>query len=434
MAGIERWLVSDPTAGWDIPQGSALLKVGSFIGNLSLEVIRALPRIALIFVGSLIFAELLMLSLFPKAIDDEVDALRRQATGSFSEILRIDWETEATAIREDITRQAGIISDYDKAATTLNSSLAPKQADLQTLINSGRYWVSRTCYNSAGRAYRCGYVKSTAAINLETDIEALRKQAGIDPATRLNAQKLLEFDNLRLQKQTDSVSGQLPDEAGNLLNPSVTTLMKDIQEKYRGQETSVTDDLLTRYKAFGMLVNPETGACKPASSTASAVEQAQARVCVPAYSPDMDKQSTLWRYFLLFFEMMPIGIKLVRSISPITGYGKAMKDAEVAIKAKSGGLRDRAVSRAARKSAARSAMDEAKQYAAMTENEIAVREVSKYRRVFRLDDLRTRFQRASEATPPEPRKRAQPQRRQPRVEDEGSSATPPKGGEESLFD
>lgn len=190
--------------------------------------------------------------------------------------------------------------------------------------------------------------------------------------------------------------------------------------------------MLGRYKAFGILVNPDSGECKlPAD--ASDTQRAAAKFCVPAFSPDLKRQSELWRFFLLFFEMMPIAMKFVRSVSPAAGYARAMRAKEDCTRLLSEDERDSVRQLTERNRSMRAETRKLEESVYRTETEVLLREIGRYRKLFRLDEIRRRFAKASKPVPSSGRTQIgeTPGVREPATE---SLAPNVPGVENSLYD
>ncbi len=430
MCGIERWLVSDPTGGWVNDSSSRLGAIGGFLGNFSLECFRVLPRLALIFVSSLLFAELMMLTLFEKTINDQIHVMRGTATTEFATLIEETWGQEAGNIQQDLKRQEEAKVNYNSRLLTLSGELKPPQDRLNALLASGRYYTSVRCGPRLSRW--CRGPKRAEAQQLEDQIAAIKERAGLDPRVLKQAERQAELDSLRLRRVNSVVSGTLTDDQGVVVNQNITTLEKEIRDRLKGKEREVPDDLLGRYKAFGILVNPDSGECKlPAD--ASDTQRAAAKFCVPAFSPDLKRQSELWRFFLLFFEMMPIAMKFVRSVSPAAGYARAMRAKEDCTRLLSEDERDSVRQLTERNRSMRAETRKLEESVYRTETEVLLREIGRYRKLFRLDEIRRRFAKASKPVPSSGRTQIgeTPGVREPATE---SLAPNVPGVENSLYD
>jgi hypothetical protein len=319
ILSLDRFLVSDPTAGFASDQ-TGISKAAAWVGHLIGEVIKSAPRIAVAFVGSILFANFMLLVIFNPEVQEQLKVIQLSNRAHF------DQQVDARAA-EIRTSVKGIIDNAEKQETTLQASFvkgtgiladaaAKKNATLAALAAQGvkchPYSQLIRHVNSRGVVYYTRQYYDGCPRQIQDINNSYNALAAKYPATQADVDKRkAAVENAKSVKDARSVYAGAHAQAEKEL----------AQGAPAGQ-----DGLLARMRALDLLTTPTTGPCPAAKpSDLSALLNPN---CVSQYSLRASNLQRELRYWLLFLELVPIAMKLVNSILPQRGYARTMAATE----------------------------------------------------------------------------------------------------------
>ena len=314
--GLDRWLVSDPVAGFAEPAtGSA---VAAWLGHAVVELVKISPRILIALVSSVLFAKFVMLAVYNGDIQAQVVKIHEQQEAQYSQ--------DIAAAAQNIKDQANAVII---AAATKTSQLQGQHNDIQNAINTSynqeqKQLKAANCTEEPSYAVETNPNTGLAYNVFEGDVESCQP-----PMDGIQSQ----YDNLvaqdepllaNLEQQITAIPSKygIAQQQENIKNAQAVA--KSDMAPYAPRPN---DGLLTREHALQLLTTAPSGTCPvPPGQQDIATNDA----CISMYSPGAAAEKTMFRYFLLVFEMMPVLMKLINALMKRRAYAWEMAAREAA--------------------------------------------------------------------------------------------------------
>jgi len=378
IAGIDRWLVADPKAGWAVPQAGLGRRVLSFFGNFFSELVKLAPRFALVWFASLLFTESLLVFIFEPEVREQVKVVDIENKESFEVQFQQLYARRSEAVdNERKAAEANLITWQDRKRT--NDALLKPLLERRTALIQSRAYFCEWCTDYT----------STEAKDVNSQIAAVSADAPLG-SERTQLEVAIERARLRLAK-TDAVQhGSLPG------NENVETIQSEVKKELSGKTPkSIEDGFLILKRGLGKLVDPDQSSNCRAIGTSSVGKTPDGATCIITYDANAARESQLWRIVLMILEVSAISVKFVRSILPKSGYATAMAaiDSEDALR----GERRQLQAKAERDIFALQADDMVRvaSEVSSTEREALMKEVGRQRLRYRIGEVGSRLKAAS---------------------------------------
>ncbi|MEO5318911.1 DUF4407 domain-containing protein [Arthrobacter sp. CC3] len=293
---LDRWIVSDQKAGFEVKGRKSWWRtVFIWLLNLSAELVKMAPRLGLVVVGSLLFADILMMVIFSSAISEQVKV--NQATAVTQYNTTIDTEINKqiqtkTAERDSLQKQ---IDAANANSSTATKAIADVDARIQALADrNGKFY---SCYLNG---FGWTYCQTTDYQNLLDERDRLTGDA---PSTKAHIDEL----NTKIQDINDYLNPNPPAKSDGTVP---ATVYSDVRQKFEAQAPTAKDGLLERKEALSQLTDKSEGSSN--------------------YNAGADFFHSLFRWFLLLFELLPVMMKFTRSITQRTAYASSIASREEA--------------------------------------------------------------------------------------------------------
>ncbi|MHC6229946.1 DUF4407 domain-containing protein [Arthrobacter sp. MMS24-T111] len=409
ILGFDRWLVSDATSGFSPTQYSNYWSRSfGWVGNFLIETLKILPRVIIASLTSLLFAEILLLTIFGTEIHEQmkVDQLAASAdyTSKVSALANSLAAPQQKVIDEAEKRKETLQSDLVAATAAVAAAETTRQSGLRDLAAAG---VSVACWDyTVNRFDAAGRLYPVRIQGCPQQVELLNEayDNAVRPYKDLNQQsvdtKKSDIDNeAGVRAARDYVQSGAKTEAENQLKSTAPQTLEDA-------------GLLLRMKALEQLttpspancVNPTVSSTSTATPPSTGTQQAEAspnaiEPCHVYYSASAALQKDLWRWVIFAFEISAVVLKLVRSITKKTGHAAFMSAVDDEAHAEALIRRARSKSRLHHESVR--AEEEALLAIndAVTEKEIHLRANARARERYRLRAMLDRFHRADRPDP-----------------------------------
>ena len=405
ILGFDRWLVSDSTSGFSPSRyHHHWSRAFGWVGHLLIEVMKVLPRVVIASLTSLLFAEILLLTIFGNEIGEQLKVNQLVASSDYkakvSELAKSLSEPQQKVIEEAITRKGTLQADLVAATAAVAAAETARQSGLRDLSAAG---VSVACWDytvnrldANGRFYPVriqGCPQQVELLNLAYE-NAIRPYGNLNQET-VEAKKAEIDSEATVRAAREYVQSGAKIEAENQLNSSAP-------------QTLDNSGLLLRMKALEQLTTPSPDNCvnaaRPSTGTASGVQPGEGATngsepCHVYYSSSAALQKDLWRWVIFAFEISAVILKLVRSVTKKTGHAAFMSalDDEAHTEA--------SIRKARSKSRLHHETVRAEEEAilaindAVTEKEIHLRANARARERYRLRVMLDRFHKANRADP-----------------------------------
>jgi len=338
ILSLDRWLVSDQTAGFATEPGGRISATAAWIRHFIAELLKVAPRMAIAFFAAALFADFILLVVFKTEIAEQMRVLELQAQAQFSK--RIEDEiarrtadeqqriqsanNEKRQVQEAFKQGADAIQ---QAAQQRNAALAQAQARGIRCRSVSVFATRRNPTTGRTERVRVGS-RQVCPKEITEILEAYKSQVALFPQSQADvATKQTEID-----KRYD---------VGTALAYVNDGARQEVFTEFGSSAPKPQDGLLVRMRALELLTQRPAGECVPSS----AVESSFSDACISRYS---SRASTLqWnlRIWLLALELAPVLLKFVAAILPRRGYASIMaaRDEEAKTEAaiKTGQLRNR---------------------------------------------------------------------------------------------
>lgn len=293
---LDRWIVSDQKAGFEVKgRKSGGRTVFTWLLNLAAELLKMAPRLGLVVVGSLLFADILMMVVFSSAISEQIKVNQATAVAQYN--TTIDTEI-GKQIQTKTTERDSLQKQIDAANTdssTATKAIADVDARIQALADrNGKFY---SCYLNG---FGWTYCRTTDYQNLLDERDRLTGDA---PNTKAHIDEL----NAKIQDINDYLNPNPPAKSDGTVP---ATVYSDVRKKFEAQAPTAKDGLLERKKALSQLTDKSEGSSN--------------------YDAGADFFHSLFRWFLLLFELLPVMMKFTRSITPRTAYASSIASREEA--------------------------------------------------------------------------------------------------------
>ena len=316
LLGVDRWLVSDPTAGFATDSTNAASATFGWFRHAITETFRVAPRMLIAVVSSWLFATFILLAVFNPEIQQQLKKIGLQQQADYALEVQAQAQTTITAAQHIINQAknatTSLRNNFNSEQQTALSLVADRQKAIQKLEAKGFY-----CYNQPIYA-------------TETDaqgrlITVLVRYEEVCPPP---IQQVLNTYNPQIAKYKETPAGL--NRQVNAVNRNygvagqeriIKNAKKRTEHLLATYKPAPVDGLLDRMKALGLLTTAPVGACPAPPTTADLANDA---ACVSEYSPNAASLHTWLRFWLLGFELLPIVLKYVNSLLPRRAYASMM--------------------------------------------------------------------------------------------------------------
>lgn len=316
LLGVDRWLVSDPTAGFATDSTHAAAATFGWFRHAITETFRVAPRLLIAVVSSWLFAIFILLAVFNPEIQQQLKKIGVQQQAEYTLAVQAQANTtisDAQQIIDNANNAIGSLrTNFNSQQRTELRLVAEKQAAIQKLEAKGFYCYSQPIYAT----------ETNAQGQLITVL--VRYQEVCPPPI----QQVLNTYNPQIAKykQTPAaLNRQINTVNKNYGVPGQERIIKNAKKRTEHllatYKPAPVDGLLDRMKALGLLTTAPAGACPATPTTADLANDA---ACVSEYSPNAASLHTWLRLWLLGFELLPIVLKYVNSLLPRRAYASMM--------------------------------------------------------------------------------------------------------------
>lgn len=324
---LDRWLVSDQTAGFATEQGGKFGVGAAWFRNFVAELVKILPRAAVVYFASALFADFMLLVVFSSEIQEQTKITQIQAETQFTEQVKGEV-AKRTKDAEDRLKTAGdekaqLQKDFNDGIAVVQQAAQQRSTELARLEAAGircrNVAISGWYRNSAGRSvYGVVRYERQCPVEVQNVEKAYDAQVGRFPKSQTDVDKAkADVDTkYKVVEATTYVSGGAEAE---------------VRKEWKDRAPSLKDGLLIRMRSLELLTSKPDGACDPSIGPQSSFSEA----CVSRYSERAEGLQRNLRLWILLLEMTPVMIKFVTSILPRRGYASVMaaRDEEAKIEA-----------------------------------------------------------------------------------------------------
>ena len=382
ILGLDRWLVADQTSGFVKPAAGGASVPLAWLGHAAVELFKVSPRILIALVSSLLFAKFMLLAIYDNEIQAQLKMVQKQQIARF--------EQDVNAYAQNIKSQAKTVlaqaaaqkkqarQDYDDSQKAKAAAYKRMTADIAAANKRGVYCTEEPKYAVAtnpntGLTYNVftGNVLvcppelqsvtdtyNNVAAQTETQPYLRQQLAGIDKKFAVGHQERL-----------------------------ITTAQSVAAQKMAPYQPKMQDGLLAREHALQLLTSKPAGTCPTPPTEA---EIATNDACISLYSPGAAAEMTIFRYFLLAFEMMPVGMKVINSLTKRRPYAWEMAAREETLRQNAEELIEEARKRAETDLAAFVHRERVRLEEESALQEYRMREIARQRRRLGLHHIRSR--------------------------------------------
>jgi Domain of unknown function (DUF4407) len=311
ILSLDRWLVSDPTAGFpDQAAGGSGL---AWVRHAVIELVKVAPRMIIAFVASTLFANFILLVVFAPEIRAEINVMQVRQDQQFTKQVEAEVAqrtNDAHASLAAAAQEKKAVQDaFDAGTAAIQQAAQARDAALKDAASRGVHCTQQAItqrvtdpktglYRIVVTGYRDVCPQEIQDINNtydqvaqrfpQTQAEVNQQMAAID--SKYGVAALQAYVSAGAEKQ--------------------------VQQDWSGQRPALGDGLLVRMAALDELTTPPRGTCSPSDPSAPA--------CTSRYSARAASLQDDLRYWILALEMAPIVVKLVMSILPRRGYASLM--------------------------------------------------------------------------------------------------------------
>jgi Domain of unknown function (DUF4407) len=312
--GLDRWLVSDAVSGFAKPASGPA--VAAWVGHAVVELFKISPRILIALVSSVLFAKFVMLAVYNTEIQAQVVKIHQQQSARYDQ----DIKAAAQNIKDQansIIAQAGraetkLEDDYKAGQAAIASAYKTEQLNLAAANKRGVYCTEQATYTPITNA--AGFTSEVFAGDvlvcppeLQTITSTYQHVVDQYPETQAG----VNTDKAGVAKRYGVAQQE------TLVRTALATA-EQAEAPYKPQPD---DGLLAREHALQLLTSAPSAACPtPPSEQDIATNDA----CISMYSPGAAAEKTIFQYFLLVFEMMPVLMKLINSLTKRRAYAWEM--------------------------------------------------------------------------------------------------------------
>lgn len=313
---LDRWLVSDQTAGFATNRNNKFGVGAAWFRNFLAELLKILPRAAVVYFASALFADFILLVVFNTEIQEQTKAVQVQAESQFT-VQVSDEVTKRTKDAGDRLKAAEIEKgklqdDFNIGATAIQN--AAKQRDEAITAKAS---VGITCRNvpvwGSGRNAAGRLVSVIIRYDRQCPQEiqeiykAYDQQVALFPKSQADIEqaKVAVNEKYKVAEAAAYVSGGAEAE---------------VREEWKDRKPELKDGLLIRMRSLDLLTSKPQGACDPSAGSTANFSDA----CISKYSDRAADLQVNLRLWILLLEMTPVMIKFVTSILPRRGYASIM--------------------------------------------------------------------------------------------------------------
>lgn len=386
ILGLDRWLVSDPVSGFARPaRGSA---VAAWFGHAAIELFKIAPRVIIALVSSILFAKFIMLAVYHTSIEDQLLKIQEQQSAQYN--------LSITATAQNIKNQA---NDVIATAATQTKSLQKQYGALQKDISKA-YGTEQTQLKAADCTELPSYAVETNPNTgltysvFEGDFESCQP-----PLDGIQSQynSIVDQDRPLMASLKVQIT-QIPAKYGIAKQESlIKNALPVATNEMKPYAPQPDDSLLAREHALQLLTSAPSGTC-PIPPTEQDIATNDA--CISMYSAGAAAEKTIFQYFLLVFEMMPVLMKLVNALTKRRAYAWQMAAREADKRNRSEGEIAEAKMRAETDLAAFARREQARLEEAGALHEYTLREMARQEHRLGLRRLRARVTAAITASEP----------------------------------
>jgi hypothetical protein len=317
ILGLDRWLVSDPVGGFVKPVAGTASVVGAWLGHAVVELFKISPRILIALISSVLFARFVLLAVYDHEIQAQLIKLQVQQQDQFQQ--------QVDAYAQNIKDQASNVIGQANAA----EKKVQDQYDYGQKQIAGAYkaLVTGTATANKNGIYCYQVPTYTVATNPNTGLQYNLQTGSYEqcppPISGYQA------NYAAMQQQYPETQQQITNAKTKIANqygvPAAVNAIKTAAARAKAALTSSAptklDGLLAREHALQLLTNKPAGTC-PQPPTAADIATNDA--CISLYSPGAAAEMKIFQYFLLAFEMMPVLMKLINSLTKRRAYAWEM--------------------------------------------------------------------------------------------------------------
>lgn len=320
---LDRWLVSDQTAGF-APRPDSRSRSLAWVGHFLIELFKVVPRVAVVYVASLLFANFILLVVFEPEIHEQAKAVERQEQEQFEAQIIAEVERRTKHARGQLDKAAdekkSVDTNFSNGTKAVQEAAKQRSADLEKLNKMGikcrevyrGYWAT----NSRGVRYRA---YAYAGTECPQEIEAVNKAY---------ADRVAKFP--QTQGDVQAVKAKIDEKYGvSKLTEYVKSGARDeVVSEWATFRPASKDGLLVRMRSLDLLTSPPSGPCDMTKEGALLTDN-----CTSRYSERAAEQEKQLRIWILLLEMLPVVMKFVNALLPRRGYASIMAARDEAAKA-----------------------------------------------------------------------------------------------------
>jgi hypothetical protein len=312
---LDRWLVSDQTAGYAPPdRGSRGGAGGGWFRNFFAELVKVAPRAAIVYFASALFADFILLTVFQAEIQEQTKVVHMQTETQYTSQIKAEVEKRTKNANTDLGRAAteknGLDVAFQSATQAIATATQQRDSALAEKSKAGIRCATRRVYGTrvdpaTGR--RSTYVARTERVcppEVQAIYDAYAAQVSRLPQTQNDLDKA--------KADIDKKYG-----VGTLTEYVSGGAEREVRKEWEGRQPELKDGLLVRMRSLDMLTSRPEGECNVGDSPLS-------DACVSRYSARADDMQSNLRFWILLLEMTPVIIKFVTAILPRRGYASLM--------------------------------------------------------------------------------------------------------------
>ncbi len=313
---LDRWLVSDQTAGFAPNKNRAVSVAVAWVRNFIAEALKVAPRVLIVYFASALFADFILLVVFSAEIKQQMNVMEVQAETQYTSQMQAEIDKRTAkdrALLVDANKEKDAVQQaFNQGSTAIQAAAQERDAALAAKDKAGV-----RCYNQAVYATRRDPVTGkTTTVRVGTkrvcppEIQQIWDAYNAQVAHYPQSQA----DVNRLESDIDQKY-----DVADLTKYVSQGAADEVHKEWADRKPQLADGLLVRMRALDLLTTKPTGVCdasKPDSSFSDA--------CISRYSARAAALQRNLRFWILFLEMTPVVLKFVTSILPRRGYASVM--------------------------------------------------------------------------------------------------------------
>lgn len=315
---LDRWLVSDQTAGF-AADGTGRVSTGmAWVRNLVGELLKIAPRVVVVYFASALFADFILLTVFNPEIQEQKKVMEVQSENQFTAQIKAEVQKRTTEAKGQLekakTEKDSLQAEFMQGVSVVQVATQQRDAALAEKAKAGIKCRLVPVYGKSyvdpntGRRVRPIIGKREECPQEIVDIKnAYDAQVGRFPQS---------------QADVDTAKGQVDTKykVSDLTAYVTTGAEADVRREWADRAPQARDGLLVRMRSLDLLTTKPSRPCDPSVGPQASFDEA----CVSRYSARAAGLQHNLRFWILFLEMLPVVIKFVTSILPRRGYASLM--------------------------------------------------------------------------------------------------------------